>query len=175
MLKNNTIIAGFTLIEILIVMLIISIIGGVSLLTISHHRETELANLSKRLANSLILAEQQALLQPAVLGLAFTAHGFQFYEYHEPTSKDQKNPWQLLNDSALGPHRFAKDIQITLKIEGQTVTSTEETLPKPQLIISGGDIPAFVILIGKIDEHAVYQVVGESNGNIKSEKIPDEK
>ncbi|MDR3478881.1 MAG: type II secretion system protein [Gammaproteobacteria bacterium] len=166
---------GFTLVEILIVMLIISIVGSVAVLTISRNQNSQYTAFAKQLTNYLALAEQQAILQPATLGIAFTEDSFQFYQY-QTNSRDKENAWEPLSDPLLGPHRIPKDIHLTLVIEGKTIpsaTSAEHT--KPYLIISNsGDIPTFVIYIGKQGAHPRYKIVGEPNGSIKSEPVQEE-
>jgi general secretion pathway protein H len=64
--------AGFTLIEILIVMVIISIVGAASLLSISRNKNSQMENFARQLTNLITLAQQQAMLQPAVIGMTFS-------------------------------------------------------------------------------------------------------
>jgi general secretion pathway protein H len=73
--------SGFTLIEILIVIVIISIVGGAALLTISNNKNKQLQTAAHQLAATLLVAEEEAMLRPATLGLAFTPSTFQFYQY----------------------------------------------------------------------------------------------
>jgi len=69
---------GFTLIEILVVILIISIVTSVALLSISRNENRQLETFTKDLVQTLTLAQEQAMLQPAVLGLAIERHTYQF-------------------------------------------------------------------------------------------------
>jgi type II secretion system protein H len=161
---------GFTLVEVLIVMLIISIVGAASLLTISHNKNTKLENFSVQLVNLINLAEQQAMLQPAVLGLAFTADTLQFYQYQEKATAGASH-WVALTDSVLGSRRIPKNTQISLKIQGKPAADTKE----PQILLStSGDLPAFVILIGEKDAPPRYQVVGREDGSVTKGEPPHE-
>lgn len=162
-------IIGFTLIEILIVMLIISIVSSVAVLTISHNEKSELHTFSKQLANLLRLAEEQALLQPAVLGFNFDDTSFAFYQFQE-NARDKNNQWQELTDSTLARHTIPKGISLNLKINGADVDNKPG---QPKLIISNnGDVPAFVLLIGEKDHPPLYQIVGDEDGSIRSETVP---
>lgn len=164
---NST--SGFTLIELLIVIVIISIVASFAVLSINFNQNKRLESLSNQLVNTLTLAEQEALLRTTTLGFSLTQNTFQFYEYH--ALKDpEKSPWQPLNDNILGLHHIPKDVQMTLKIEGKSVSTTQ-----PKLIISpSGDITPFIIYVGKKDNPPHYKVRGEANGTIKSEMINEE-
>src|SRR5438105_3387067 len=69
---------GFTLIEILIVIVIISIVTGIAALTISRNQQKQYEYLATSLSHLITLAEEEAMLRPTTLGLAFTDHTFQF-------------------------------------------------------------------------------------------------
>lgn len=162
--------AGFTLIEILIVILIISIVSSIAVLTISHNQNKRMEYFANDLADLISLAEEEAMLRPAVLGLVFTKNQFQFYEY-QPAAK-KNNLWVVLgNDPTFHPHDLPSDIKVTLKIEGQIVPPAEDLKNVfPALIISGTtDITPFIILIGKKNGEPRYQIKGNANGMISAD------
>lgn len=164
--------AGFTLIEILIVMLIISIVGGVAMLSISFNQNTHYKNLARQISTLLTLGEEQALLQANVYGLAFTNKTYQFYQFD---SENKKAPWHPVTEGPLGPHNIPAGIQITVKVHDKIIALDKkaETI-KPQLILStDGEIIPFTILIGKIDSPPHYQVIGYANGSLESVAIAD--
>ena len=163
---------GFTLIELLIVMVIISVVGGVAMLTISHNQNTRFDNLTKQITSMLSLGEEQAMLQPAVLGLGFTDTTFQFYEYDESKTSTQEktHPWRPLDDPTLGLHHIPDGTQVTVKIRDKVIPTGKDLAP--QLIIStSGDIIPFTILIGKIGSEPAYQIIGAANGSLTSGPI----
>lgn len=162
---------GFTLIEILIVMLIISIVGSVAMLTISHNQHSQYKTFAKQLTNYLLLAEQQAMIQPSTLGIYFTEQSFQFYQFQKD-SADKSEAWQPLTDNLLGAHHIPNNIHLTLMIDGKTPPKSNPGSIEPDLIITpSGDIPQFVIYIGKAGARPYYKIVGETNGSIKSEPV----
>jgi general secretion pathway protein H len=139
---------GYTLIEILIVMLIISIVGVASLLSISSNKNTRLKNFAKELSNLISLAEQQAMLQPAVLGLVFSKNTLQFYRYREASGENKKPVWIAVEDnSALSKHVLPKNMNIVLKIADKVIPPSKEPLPQLIITASGGLTP-FIIYIG---------------------------
>lgn len=163
--------AGYTLIEILIVMLIISIVGASAVLSISVNQTTRFKNLAHEITNLLTLGEEQALLQAAVYGLAFTDKSFQFYQF-DANAKD--HPWQPLTDKVLGLHTIPDGVQITVKVRDKIMhlAKNPQAPQQPQLIIStSGDIIPFTILIGQTDKPPRFQIIGNANGSIESAAI----
>jgi general secretion pathway protein H len=154
--------AGFTLIELLIVIVIISIVSSVALLTISHNQNKNIENFSHEFVHLMTLAEHEAMLRPATLGLAFTDSSYQFYIY-KPGMK-----WQPLTDKNLNLHRIPNKTHITLKMNNKIIALNG----KPIIIISeSGDITPFEILLGEPEKYPTYEITGQANGIIKSEAI----
>jgi general secretion pathway protein H len=161
---------GFTLIELLIVMVIISIVAGIAVITISSNQRKQYETLANQLVNSILLAEQEAMLRPTTLGLAFTKHSFQFYTI-QPDPETHENKWVAIDKPPLGRHSLPNNIQITLKIQNEIV----ETNDSPKIIITpSNDLTPFIILIGKEDETPYYQVKGQANGEVTSATVSEE-
>lgn len=160
--RSNLINQGFTLIEILIVIVIISIVSSIAALTISHNQQKQYEYLAKSLAHLITLAEEEAMLRPATLGLAFTPENYQFFEYQD---KGTKTHWVALTDKLFGKHTYSSSIKLTVHVQNKTVPLDGQ----PHLIISAsGDIVPFTIWIGKEDQEPSYQVTGFADGNISS-------
>ena len=81
--------SGFTLIEVLIVIFIISIVSTTALMTIGRNENRRLETLAIQITQMLTLAEEEALLQPAVIGLAISDTSFQFLRY-QPAGNQYK-------------------------------------------------------------------------------------
>jgi general secretion pathway protein H len=149
---------GYTLIEILIVIAIISIVAAVATLSIHFNHKKQMESLAHHLVSLILLSEEEAILHPAVLGLAFTSHTYQVYRYEE-----KNHSWQPLTNKVFRAETLPDKVQITLTIQDKIIPANG----KPQLIISSsGDLPAFTIDIGDFDETPLYQVNGEENGNV---------
>lgn len=149
---------GFTLIEILIVIAIISIVASVATLTIHFNQSKQMEGIAQNLKNLITLAEEEAILRPAILGLAFSENHFQVYKYQENTKT-----WQSLPNKVFQKHNIPDKTHITLKIHNKEIPANGI----PQLIISSnGDIPAFTISIAKNGESPSYEVIGEESGNV---------
>lgn len=170
-------IGGFTLIEILIVMIIISIATSVVLLSIHHNDNRRLTTFTNELVETLSLAEEQAMLQPATLGLALDSHTFHFFSYQQVESPERKViAWQPLQDKLLGNHVIPEDFELKLILatasdEDKEDDEKDDNLT-PQVIIStNGDITPFTLYIGKKGQRPRYAIMGDADGNITSKLL----
>lgn len=158
--------AGYTLIEILIVLFIISIVTTVALLSIGYNENKQMESFANEVKEILTLAEEQALLTPNVLGLSFDEHVFQFARL---SFSNDKKKWLLLEDSILGKHAIPENIQIRIEV-GNTFLKTnhdEEGPINPQIVIStNGDITPFTIYVGKKGSKPRYAIIGDADGNV---------
>ncbi len=153
---------GFTLIEILIVMLIISIIAGVATLTIRPNPRKEFEAVANRFNRVILLAEQEAMLRPATLGLGMTAQHYQFFIFIRDRKK-HRSFWQPITQSILAQQNFPNNTQISLSVAHKAAP----TDGSPQIIINqSGDITPFNILMGKQNEIPLFQITGKANGEV---------
>lgn len=162
---------GYTLIEILIVIFIISIVSTVALLTIGHNQNRRLETLATQITQLLTLAEEQAMLQPAVMGLSIGESSFQFLSY-QPDADGQQMHWAALQDKALQAHAIPDGIALSLQLADQSTAEDDKT-QSPQIIIStNGDITPFTLYIGKQGYAPRYVVKGEADGTVTSHELP---
>src|SRR6201986_4625207 len=110
---------GFTLIEILIVIVIISIVSGIATLTLSSNRKKQYEYLANKLAHIITLAQEEAILRSAVLGFAFTPQSFQFFEYHNQIEGEKKTHWRALTNRIFGLHVISKDTELALLLQNK--------------------------------------------------------
>jgi len=148
---------GFTLIEILIVLVIISIISTMILLRFDVHsaRPRTVDDVVQHLSMVIGYLQEQAVLQPAVLGLKMNVHGYQVMHF----STDGQ--WQA--SSGRGPwHAYEYSEQIVLQIEGEGTV-----LGAPDIILySSGEITPFTLHI-TTDENTFRQTLtGLENGEV---------
>lgn len=154
---------GYTLIEILIVIFIISIVTTVALLSINQNKNKTIESFAKQLTQILTLAEEQAILQPIVLGMYLDHDSFRFSSLQsEP--KTQKSTWVPLQDTILGKHRIPNGILVSIKVDGQSMDLEKKN---PQIIIStNGEATPFTIYVGQPGEKPLYAIRGEMDGSI---------
>lgn len=164
---------GFTLIEILIVLVIISIVTTVALTSMKVNENRRVQNFSNELSQLISLVEEQALLRPEVLGVKINKGEFEFVSYKSDAdvSKEQSQ-WVLIeDDDLLGKHEIPDDIRINV-VSGDDKDTVEEETFLPQIIFStNGDVTPFAIYVGIQGKDPRYLVRGEANGTITVKEL----
>lgn len=163
---------GYTLIEILIVLFIISIVTSMAFLTIGSNENRQLESFANELTQILTLAEEQAMLQPSVLGLSLNEHSFQFASYDSVTDEKTK-VWTPLQDKLLGRQRIPRGVALSVEVgEKRTGSVQESEKNNPQIIIStNGDITPFTIYVGKPGEKPRYAIRGDADGSVTNKLL----
>ncbi|MCP4407036.1 MAG: type II secretion system minor pseudopilin GspH [Gammaproteobacteria bacterium] len=140
---------GFTLFELLVTLVIISIIVTMTVLSIGDNQAERERRLTEQLATLMELAQESALFNAEEFALHFWRHGYSFYRL-------DGEQWQLImNDAQLRTRELPEDIVITLYLEGLKVKLPElflpesETKTQPQIfILSSGETTPFEIRLG---------------------------
>lgn len=168
---------GFTLIEILVVIFIISIVTSVALLTIGRNENKKIDAFASELTQLISLAEEQAMLQPQVLGFSIDDQSLQFKSMSQVG--DKKN-WSVLQDKLLGTREIPEGIELALRVNGEKPKETgdepsseEDTIKKiPQIIIStNGDLTPFTLYIGKRGQKPRYLITGDADGHLTRQSL----
>jgi general secretion pathway protein H len=161
--------AGYTLIEVLIVIFIISIVTTVTLLTISRNENRDIENFAKEMTQIVALAEEQAMLEPNVLGITLASQDVRFASLGKD-NKTQKSVWLPLNDHVLKHFDIPANIQVSLEVAGKTVELSGGALP--QIIFStNGDVTPFVMYIGKKGKKPRFAITADADGNVSNTAI----
>jgi general secretion pathway protein H len=167
--------AGFTLIEILIVVLIISIVTSVGMLTISRNNNKEMEFFAKELTQVIQLAEEQAMLQSTDLGLIINDQHYQFVVLTESQDKTKAKRWSPLDDNVLGEHSVPNNVDVSVDTKSPKEDQNEEKKEeqkKPQIVIStNGDVTPFSIYIGKKGAKPRFVITGDADGNITRKEL----
>lgn len=106
---------GFTLIEILLVVVIIGIMAGLASLAIGSNKPRQLQQEAMRLQQRLLMAQDEAAFTQSNLGLIFTETGYQILQYD--TEGDQWFPLQSDPHSGSHPLRSLSDYEYAIPIE----------------------------------------------------------
>lgn len=136
--------AGFTLIEILVVVVIIGIISAGVLLSVNvAGRDSDLEKESNRLVTLVNYAREQAELQTREYGVLFRDDGYEFLTYDV-----RRNVWRdVYEDDALRDRSLPGGLGMTLFVETRPVVLTKPKDAKdktPQItIFSNGDLTTF--------------------------------
>ncbi len=154
-------IGGFSLIEILVVVVIVAIVTSMALLSIGLlGDDRELRTEARRLVSLVEVAQDEAMMQGREFGLELMTNSYRFVEY-EPLL----NQWnELLGDDTLRLRQLPEDVEFALFLEDKRIllepepddfdasdehrnqTLTENYAPHI-LIFSSGDMTPFELRI----------------------------
>lgn len=161
LVTGMTINRGFTLIEILIVIVIIGITVGFALIAYGDFGESRrLLFSAEQLVNTLRLAQQQALLESSTLGLNISTN----------TNNSSYQILKFQNSSAWGPisnkgifkvNYFPKHTMITLKTQYKPAPGA------PAIIINAsGDMTPFTLTFKTDKDTPVTILTGRHDGSL---------
>lgn len=148
---------GFTLFELLVTIVIISVLISLAVLSIGDTQAERERRLITQLATLTELARETALFNSQELALFFWEHGYAFYRLDGAQ-------WRLITEDTLLRNRdLPEDIIVSLQLEGLQVElpaeldiekerddeDNDETETIPQVfILSSGEITPFELRIG---------------------------
>ncbi len=142
--------AGFTLIEILVVLVIISIVMTFAMLSFGDFgaRRAVIAE-GQQLVHEINLAKQEAILESTTLAIRIHNRGYQVMRFKEP------NQWQPIKSSVF-QHTFSRKMRIQLNAQKQ----------KQLLINSAGFITPFELNLGTESEPQMIIITGHADGSL---------
>jgi type II secretion system protein H len=165
---------GFTLVEILVVVVIIGIITVGAMLSLSFvGPDRELHTEGDRLADLMNYAQEQGELQTRELGLYCTDHSYQFLAFDA-----RRNLWvPITDDDALRARTLPDAVKLQLDVEGREVvlaSPADEQKKKiaPQdlqphvMIFSNGDLTSFRVTLEREGTDRTVTLVPDHQGKI---------
>ncbi len=154
---------GFTLLEIMVVIAIISILFTFASLSIGLNQDKSLEAEAKRFAALVALASEEAIINTREMILEISQQGYQFLELGEkgfaPVTDD---------NGVFRPRELPKQIQIELELEQQKVDFSgleEGDLPKIGIFSSGEMTPFTISFVTQ--EGQGFRVEGDFLGNVQ--------
>jgi len=150
---------GFTLVELLVVLLVLSLVTGLALFSMGVFKSSHnLENTTQALSSRLRLAQMEALFEQQALGIAVDEKGYRFYRKNSSDAD-----WELISDDSLFKSQaFPSNTQLTLTINGKAQSLSQD---KPQLILLQGDLTPFSLSFNDKENHA-YEISLNSQGEI---------
>lgn len=159
---------GFTLIEIMVVMIIISVILSFATLSIGDGGLAQkLEQEAQRLSALLKLAKTEAIMQAKEMGVSFDKQGYRFYVL-------QAQKWQpfTIQDDIFRPRTLPKGILTEIHLEGEPIILNEAKNTPQLLLLSSGEFSPFQILfIAETDETIGYQITGTPIGELNLQQL----
>lgn len=157
---------GFTLIEILVVLVVVSIVLAVALLSFGDFGMSRQQQLSLlQLKASMKSAQLEAVLKPMVLGLSITDTGYRYYTYETSADNTQDSWVTLSHDHLSDTHTFNTGTTVLLN----TRTSAEKNQPRIYFLPDGSITPFKLTVI--FSNHQRFTLFLNNRGEVILEKI----
>ena len=152
---------GFTLLEVMLVVVIIAVLTGLATLALGGNQQRRLQHEAERLQQVLQLLRDEAEQQQLELGIRFTPNGYQVLRLDQVSLT-----WQSMQEKPFSAHEFALPLAIHLQLEGNSLTpqaddgseqwlsagQARRSAPVPQLLfLSSGESSAFELSLGIAD------------------------
>lgn len=161
---------GFTLLEILVVVVIVGVLASFAVLSIgSRALDDRLDTEARRLQELIALAADEAVLQGAELGFIHTPDGYAFLALKD-------GQWLPLEDAgALRGRALAEPFYLELRVEGRPVKPVPAEVPaeelKPQvLLLSSGETTEFSLDVRAQGYAPHFRLQGDALGRLKLER-----
>ncbi|RKZ47108.1 MAG: type II secretion system protein GspH [Candidatus Parabeggiatoa sp. nov. 3] len=159
---------GFTLIEIMVVMIIIGVILSFATLSIGDGGLAQkLEQEAQRLTALLKLAQTEAIMQAKEMGISFDNQGYRFYVL-------QAQKWQpfTIQDDIFRPRTLPKGIFTEIHLEGEPIILNEaKNTPQLLLLSSGELIPFQILFIAETDETMRYRITGTALWELSLQQV----
>lgn len=152
---------GFTLLELLVVLLIIGIIVSFAGLAIGQRSSRVVNDEAERLNGLFQIASDEAVMQGRELAVEFSRDGYRFLEL------GQDNKWVPVEDDNLFRDReIAPDIKLDLVVEGAEASfDDKKNLPKV-FVLSSGELTPFILTLS-VEGEPPYILQGTSDGKVR--------
>ena len=181
-LRPNCLQRGFTLIEIMVVVVIAAIVSSIVIMSMNIvGDDRDLQQETYRMATLIELAVDEATLQGRDFGLEVMREGYRFVEFDPFTTR-----WaELIGDDMLRPRQLAEGLEFELIIENRRIELStnaavmetkdddadrdqfDEYLPHA-LLLSSGDITPFNLTMIRQADDTALQLRVLPNGDIRT-------
>lgn len=161
---------GFTLIEILVVMVIIGALTSIVTLSYSSNNySSQLKTEALRLRTIINLAIDEATLQATEIGIIIEPDRYNFLEY-----KQDIDNWIIYKNKVFKEHHLSDDFIFSVSTQGQNVAIGNSSITNmPDIyFLSSGEISPFEITISLKNDSSINIIVacdGVNNAIIKED------
>ena len=169
--SRSTTASGFTLLELLVVIVIIGIITSMAVVSVrvlggDHQLDEE----ARRLRAVLSQAREDAMLEGRDVGVRLDEAGYDFVRFD-----GRRNTWDLVvDDPLLRERRLPDGLRVGLRLEDRELQlklraiPTVEQQPLPQLmLLASGDLVPFEILLRRDGSEQERVIQGLVDGTIR--------
>ena len=161
-------VSGFTLLEVLVVLVIIGIITAMAVVSTSVlGGDRQLDEEAQRLQAVLAQAREESMLDGRDVGLRVDRQGYDFLRFN-----GRVGAWELIaGDALLRERELPGGVNASLRLESRDVelapraSPTEDLPPQPQVVVmASGDVIPFELLLRRDGSDEVRRIAGTVDG-----------
>jgi general secretion pathway protein H len=157
-------VAGFTLIEVMVVVVIIGVLINFTVLSLrSHSPLDQLNEESQRLKSLIEIASEEALLRSSLIGVDISEAGYGFLRLEEET-------WQPVDDTLLRNRELPQEVRISLTLVQPSGDDKEKRTPEI-ILLNSGEITPFDLKISSLLIDDYYRLSGDETGELILDRI----
>lgn len=158
---------GFTLIEILVVVVIVAVLMGAVTLSFPPSDDKLLKEHTDRFAALVSMAQDEAILQSRVIGLYLKNDGYLF-------KRNDNNQWTAYTESPFKQRKYPAQLESTLYIDGIALDLEDREKNNPHIVINpSGEITAFNYKL-KNEKNTSMTLKFSPTGDVVKELAEDE-
>jgi general secretion pathway protein H len=164
---------GFTLLEVMVVLVLIGIIFSFAVLSVSRNDQDEVMKReTRRLATLIDMANNEAVIRGQELAIHFTEDGYAFLVL-------QIDGWQELpDDPLLKPHKLPAGFSVRIEVEGdppglgqkdendKKTEKADDTLTPQVYILSSGEMTPFSATLQLENSRIRYHLTASMLGKL---------
>lgn len=167
---NNPPAGGFTLVELLVVVVIVGILATAVMLTVGAADSGRLAlDRARQVEDLVALNCEQAVLDNATRALHLDARGYHFL--HQTHS----GAWQKPTERVFRTRELDPQLQWALTVEARPVVLDNEFDLTPHVIcFASGELTPFVLRLGLVEGPDLYQLEGFLDGRVVRTAVADD-
>ena len=164
---------GFTLIEILVVLFIVSIMSGIVVANLPRMTRTgDLDTEARRLDALLSMARQDALLEANEYGFMPERNQYRFYVYD-----DMAGQWKLITESPFQTRHLSSELALTATVENSPLKlegKGKDKMP-PILLLSSGETTPFHLTLSMPSANRSETLVANGYGKFEWQQDASDK
>jgi len=156
--------SGFTLVEVMVVVVIIGILINFAVLSLrSYSPADQLNEEAQRLRSLLQVASEEALLRSRFIGVDITETGYAFLALEEET-------WQPVDDSLLRARELPQEVR--LSVTTALPPSDDEEKRTPEIILlDSGEITPFDLKLSSSQSDDYFRLSGDETGELTLDRV----
>ncbi len=155
---------GFTLIEVMVVVVIIGVL--INYVAISFGRNTpgdQLKDEAQRLNSLLELASEEALLRSMLIGVDITEESYAFLSLNE-------GEWEAVSDNLFRQRQLPPGVEISVATALPEGDDEEKRTPEI-ILLNSGEMTTFELKVSSEQVESYYRLTGNELGELSLEHV----